>query len=306
MSVSVQPDLLMRTEGKDHVVLNSIGALSSTTSTSTSTSKIVLQSVVHTYSISASSLDKNADSQKENEIEVEKTGAFSDENIEIIGGSRNEMISATTEIIEIVESDNTANILKNEAKTDTKNIMIVVDDDDDDDGGVVEILNNSKAVFHSLSKEDEEAFRLHEEEEERIMSEKRSVEINRSMNNENNKLNNSENNAVKELGGDELKQLLREEEAEEKSAKRVRNAAARDAESMTEEMKIEVIELLQAFGLPFVIAPYEAEAQCAGTYVRVCTYVCGSWVSHMEYLYITLTHMYGFVKRFHGSITGAE
>jgi hypothetical protein len=67
-----------------------------------------------------------------------------------------------------------------------------------------------------------------------------------------------------ELGGEELKQLLVEEEAEEKSAKRVRNAAARDAESMTEEMKVEVIALLKAFGLPYVIAPYEAEAQCAG------------------------------------------
>jgi hypothetical protein len=64
--------------------------------------------------------------------------------------------------------------------------------------------------------------------------------------------------------GDQLKSMLRLEESEEKSARKVRNAAARDAESMTEEMREEVIALLNAFGLPYVIAPYEAEAQCAG------------------------------------------
>lgn len=37
----------------------------------------------------------------------------------------------------------------------------------------------------------------------------------------------------------------------------------RDAESMTEEMKEEVLQLLQAFDLPYIIAPFEAEAQCA-------------------------------------------
>eukprot|EP00596_Hydrurales_sp_CCMP1899_P004972 CAMPEP_0119038400 /NCGR_PEP_ID=MMETSP1177-20130426/7320_1 /TAXON_ID=2985 /ORGANISM="Ochromonas sp, Strain CCMP1899" /LENGTH=1991 /DNA_ID=CAMNT_0007000961 /DNA_START=161 /DNA_END=6136 /DNA_ORIENTATION=+ len=68
---------------------------------------------------------------------------------------------------------------------------------------------------------------------------------------------------TEELSSDELKRLLRDEEAEEGQARRVRNVAARDAESMTEEMKMEVIALLEAFGLPYVIAPYEAEAQCA-------------------------------------------
>jgi len=37
----------------------------------------------------------------------------------------------------------------------------------------------------------------------------------------------------------------------------------RDTESLTEEMKDEVIQLLQAFSLPYIIAPFEAEAQCA-------------------------------------------
>jgi hypothetical protein len=40
-------------------------------------------------------------------------------------------------------------------------------------------------------------------------------------------------------------------------------AASRDTERMTEEMKIEVIELIKAFDLPYIIAPFEAEAQCS-------------------------------------------
>lgn len=77
--------------------------------------------------------------------------------------------------------------------------------------------------------------------------------------------------------GEQLKGMLRLEESEEKSARKVRNAAARDAESMTEEMREEVIALLNAFGLPYVIAPYEAEAQCAGvTYTLLyhCLSLC--------------------------------
>lgn len=42
-----------------------------------------------------------------------------------------------------------------------------------------------------------------------------------------------------EPSGEELRRLLREEQAEEGQARRVRNAAARDAESMTEEMKVQ-------------------------------------------------------------------
>eukprot|EP01031_Cornospumella_fuschlensis_P027510 gene27510-33229_t len=41
------------------------------------------------------------------------------------------------------------------------------------------------------------------------------------------------------------------------------SSAARDAEKLTEEMKEEVMALINAFNLPYLVAPFEAEAQCA-------------------------------------------
>ncbi len=61
----------------------------------------------------------------------------------------------------------------------------------------------------------------------------------------------------------EIQAMLIEERAKEASLRKAKNAASRDAETLTEEMKSEVIALIQAFDLPYVIAPFEAEAQCA-------------------------------------------
>ena len=47
------------------------------------------------------------------------------------------------------------------------------------------------------------------------------------------------------------------------SIKQVRNNAMRDQETVTDEMLKEVRELIKAFNLPFIVAPAEAEAQCA-------------------------------------------
>ena len=41
------------------------------------------------------------------------------------------------------------------------------------------------------------------------------------------------------------------------------NRASRDADAVTDEMVEDVVELLSLFGLPYVVAPMEAEAQCA-------------------------------------------
>jgi hypothetical protein len=42
-----------------------------------------------------------------------------------------------------------------------------------------------------------------------------------------------------------------------------RNQRERDMDTVTDEMQEEVIQLLQLFGIPYVIAPAEAEAQAA-------------------------------------------
>jgi 5'-3' exonuclease len=59
--------------------------------------------------------------------------------------------------------------------------------------------------------------------------------------------------------------VLAEAEAEEEveTTRRRLSNYMRDTESLTEEMKMEVIELLKEFSLPYLIAPFEAEAQCA-------------------------------------------
>ena len=52
-------------------------------------------------------------------------------------------------------------------------------------------------------------------------------------------------------------------EAEEARAKDTRSKAARDADVINDSMREDVIRLLSAFGIPWQIAPMEAEAQCA-------------------------------------------
>lgn len=51
------------------------------------------------------------------------------------------------------------------------------------------------------------------------------------------------------------------EDVEEMKRRIIQNN--RDVEKLTQEMKDEVIALIQSFDLPYIIAPYEAEAQCA-------------------------------------------
>lgn len=69
--------------------------------------------------------------------------------------------------------------------------------------------------------------------------------------------------AVNSMSKEELETALRDEEMYENMARRSRAMNMRDAEGMTDEMRDDVIALLNVFELPYMIAPYEAEAQCA-------------------------------------------
>ena len=65
------------------------------------------------------------------------------------------------------------------------------------------------------------------------------------------------------LSIDALSSMLAAAEGDEEEAKARKRKATRDVDSMTEDLANEVRELLEVLGLPYMIAPFEAEAQCA-------------------------------------------
>lgn len=76
--------------------------------------------------------------------------------------------------------------------------------------------------------------------------------------------------------GDALRSTLDQLEEEVGDGRRKLSAYMRDSESLTEEMKQDVIQLLQVFSLPYIVAPFEAEAQCAvleQVRLAICTFL---------------------------------
>lgn len=53
------------------------------------------------------------------------------------------------------------------------------------------------------------------------------------------------------------------EDEDDEELKKALISSTRDTERLTEDMKNEVMDLIKAFDLPYLIAPFEAEAQCA-------------------------------------------
>ena len=62
---------------------------------------------------------------------------------------------------------------------------------------------------------------------------------------------------------EDIQHMLFEEEMQESAIRNSQVNALRDAEKITEMMRIEVMQLLDAFSIPYIVAPFEAEAQCA-------------------------------------------
>lgn len=67
----------------------------------------------------------------------------------------------------------------------------------------------------------------------------------------------------KALGGAEEKETLQNLEREQRELKTMRNRQQRDVEGVNDEMVQDVMELLRLFGVPYLVCPMEAEAQCA-------------------------------------------
>ena len=65
------------------------------------------------------------------------------------------------------------------------------------------------------------------------------------------------------MNNEDLSTMLHTEAEQQRADVEKSRAYQRDAAVLTAEMKAEVMELLDAFDLPYMVAPSEAEAQCA-------------------------------------------
>lgn len=151
-----------------------------------------------------------------------------------------------------------------EEKKDAETIVDAMDDDAKDLEAAIEmsLVEDDSATTMTKNTETEEEEPLADEEEEPTLEEPQLTPVEEATEEEETWIA-----AAKEVERraerDKIEKMLKEAEEEQARLKHEVRQAKQGAEHVTDDMYREVQELLTLFGIPYIIAPQEAEAQCA-------------------------------------------